>query len=887
LYIWKPDGTLYYNITNTTAGSTAEVAERIFVVSGIPENKTAYYSWNCLAYDNNSNSAWAVSNYTFLINTHPTVGPGQDFENLTACLKFVNDTTTPCNITYGSLEYIIDNAYHFTKARIEISANNVTMNCNFSTFEFGNSGYGIKINPHIIGTEIKNCFIKGYNAGIFIENNTSNVIIDNVHVNDSIGTNVAQGCGIVIGYYKSINYNITIQNSYFSNNSVAGIGTGRKLANVPTIYNLTIKNVTTRNTNIGIKLEAHLYNTTIDNTILTYNMYKGLYVIVGNLSGLEVKNSVIKYNDEEGFYLAGGLQSTYNLSDIEVDNCTLSHNVKENFKLEGVHYLTNFLLKNSVIENSSTMSCIYLSQPNYQEENVTIENNKIINCKADDKFGIEPSGNQPNLVTKDNHFENNSCHAIINGFFINNTFNKNTDTNFAGMGIASGVVLGNHHHLINNTFNNSLGHAAVIIGYNIPYKNMTITGNEFYNSATSDLYLWEYNNNISNIRVYLNKFLSKGVNESSDGVLENVSYCINNQGNFYNASIASANRGSNDCGGEFIIPANGSSYGSLLTATWKPKAHNIIYYVWISNNSVNWTYIGNSTTNSISIDTTNYPDLRTYRLRLLASFNGYNDTYTYTGNFTIDNTAPSISLTPSENKIIYRPSTLDVSCSASDFNLSSVRISIDGTTLCTGSTACSATYTPTTIGTKTLTCTAVDILGNSRSQSITVTVRSRRTGAGGSGGAPSIIQKDVDGIEEKKQATIPEQSEMLFTHGGEDYALVTTSIEEDKTVFEIVNKETGETIISTELKIGEERTFDLDGDGVDDIRVKLADILLGNATFEIQELPKAAPPTTIKPEEVPMEVKKPRWWIAGVILLMVIVGFAIWGYEYYHRRRFR
>ena len=44
LKIWWPDGTLYYNITNTTPGNTGEEISRIFTVSNIPENKTAYYS---------------------------------------------------------------------------------------------------------------------------------------------------------------------------------------------------------------------------------------------------------------------------------------------------------------------------------------------------------------------------------------------------------------------------------------------------------------------------------------------------------------------------------------------------------------------------------------------------------------------------------------------------------------------------------------------------------------------------------------------------------------------------------------------------------------------------------------------------------------------------
>jgi len=73
LKIWNPDGTLYYNVTNTTPGNLGETVSRIFTVSNIPENEN-YYLWNCLAYDNASESNWSVVNYTFGVD----IGPGID-----------------------------------------------------------------------------------------------------------------------------------------------------------------------------------------------------------------------------------------------------------------------------------------------------------------------------------------------------------------------------------------------------------------------------------------------------------------------------------------------------------------------------------------------------------------------------------------------------------------------------------------------------------------------------------------------------------------------------------------------------------------------------------------------------------------------------------------
>jgi outer membrane protein assembly factor BamB len=62
LYIWNSTGSLYYSNTQNTAIGDSWYNQSSWSVTDI-QNGT--YEWNCLAYDNSSNSAWANSNWTF------------------------------------------------------------------------------------------------------------------------------------------------------------------------------------------------------------------------------------------------------------------------------------------------------------------------------------------------------------------------------------------------------------------------------------------------------------------------------------------------------------------------------------------------------------------------------------------------------------------------------------------------------------------------------------------------------------------------------------------------------------------------------------------------------------------------------------------------------
>lgn len=68
LRIWNSAGAIFYNFTNTTS-STSNLTYN-FTVTNFA---SGVYNWNCLVFDNNSQSNWSVSNYTLIVDAIPNV----------------------------------------------------------------------------------------------------------------------------------------------------------------------------------------------------------------------------------------------------------------------------------------------------------------------------------------------------------------------------------------------------------------------------------------------------------------------------------------------------------------------------------------------------------------------------------------------------------------------------------------------------------------------------------------------------------------------------------------------------------------------------------------------------------------------------------------------
>jgi PGF-pre-PGF domain-containing protein len=122
---------------------------------------------------------------------------------------------------------------------------------------------------------------------------------------------------------------------------------------------------------------------------------------------------------------------------------------------------------------------------------------------------------------------------------------------------------------------------------------------------------------------------------------------------------------------------------------------------------------------------TNLPDGTYYLLASAADRAGnLNSTM---NEIVLDATGPTVSLSLSADRI-YIGNSITVNCSASSASgIQSISVSSDdGTSICSGSStdSCSGTYKPTTIGTKTITCSVTNNVGSSKTETTTLTVYS-------------------------------------------------------------------------------------------------------------------------------------------------------------------
>ncbi|MBU0535553.1 MAG: LamG domain-containing protein, partial [Nanoarchaeota archaeon] len=123
---------------------------------------------------------------------------------------------------------------------------------------------------------------------------------------------------------------------------------------------------------------------------------------------------------------------------------------------------------------------------------------------------------------------------------------------------------------------------------------------------------------------------------------------MNNEGNFYNESIAWSNIGAGDCGpANITYPYTGEffSTGTPIKINWTRQSSQkaINYYLYYSNNSVSWTYLTSTPNLEYLWDTTSISNSN-YTIKLIPYDNLYNATINISKNFSIQsNIPPSIS----------------------------------------------------------------------------------------------------------------------------------------------------------------------------------------------------------------------------------------------------
>jgi hypothetical protein len=220
---------------NGTNASVANNTATSITVTNIPAGS---YSWNVTCIDNgglqnsSSNRTFTVYNTTIYVS---------------ACQ----------NLTYSGALYYLQNNITTLGTCINVTANNVTFDCQGHSITGGGSNYGVVIDLHDSVT-IKNCNVLNFSQGIRLTSDT-NSIISNCNASGSAS-------GIFIGYSEGNTINVTILNSNASSSAGDGIsfsGSGS--------YNNTILNSIATG-NYGIRLynsHGHPGNTTLKNNTLS------------------------------------------------------------------------------------------------------------------------------------------------------------------------------------------------------------------------------------------------------------------------------------------------------------------------------------------------------------------------------------------------------------------------------------------------------------------------------------------------------------------------------------------------------------------------------------------------------------------------------------------
>ena len=151
-----------------------------------------------------------------------------------------------------------------------IASSNITLDCNGAVLigRGADTGVGIMMNGPSFGTSfsnitIKNCIIKNYWTGIEINSPSKDISF----INNSIFN-----CSFGIYVYSSSN--VTIQNSFFENNSLDGIGIQE--SNHSKIYNnlfINNGNITKNPSLTGLMLTSSINNTIFNNTFYGTGIY--------------------------------------------------------------------------------------------------------------------------------------------------------------------------------------------------------------------------------------------------------------------------------------------------------------------------------------------------------------------------------------------------------------------------------------------------------------------------------------------------------------------------------------------------------------------------------------------------------------------------------------
>ncbi len=347
----------------------------------------------------------------------------QHFTNYTAgesghCINLTDDLVVNSNATLCAKTYNINDANN--DGILKMGANNVVLNCNNSVIVGNGNGYGIYSSTHS-GNTIKNCNIKKYNKGIYLENSNSNIITNNIVTNSTVA-----GIELVDASHNTISGNTLRFNNKRGINLVPS-----DILNDATSckYNI-IKNNVVENQEYGITLQnGDDYNNVTNNNV-NYNSNSGIQ-ITGNNNNNAVYNYVAGNNltGNGGYDTSESKRGFY--SGIYVGNAgpdyILNNNVLNNLG-PGIalfnssnNEIRNNNVKNNAFEGILLMSDIVPSRGLRDNNNIISKNNVTRNSATAILIGYNSMGNSitKNLLNFGGYRANSSNNVFANNTYLN------------------------------------------------------------------------------------------------------------------------------------------------------------------------------------------------------------------------------------------------------------------------------------------------------------------------------------------------------------------------------------------------------------------------------------------------------------------------------------
>lgn len=225
------------------------------------------------------------------------------------------------------------------------------------------------------------------------------------------------------------------------------------------------------------------------------------------------------------------------------------------------------------------------------------------------------------------------------------------------------------------------------------------------------------------------------------------------------------------------------------------------------------------------------------------------------------------------------------------------------TCICSASDATSGVKTPasylehpdiTEYGTFTTTCTSMDYAGNNASSSISYTVHGGSGSSSGGGGGGGAITKTYVPTDTQVSAGYTQElksnERIKLTIASKIHYVAVTALTTTSATISVSS-----TPQTATLSIGEEKKFDITGDGYYDISAKLNGIKANKADITIKSIYEKIPApepvsagagvavseeTTTETAELPEEAPSLAWlWIIVVIVVLVFVAVIIYKYK--------